>query len=220
MIYGWGLGGPGGRKQSQCLPLLPQGPGGGHRHPHLLKGNTDPSQNGKGEGDASPAHTQAPAPPLFSSVKRQGLQATPCSFHHPAQAGTLQDSAAHQLVWEQPEQPRVCMPHEGPCPSVSLHKEAMRGRTAEGPHHSSFPVSPCPSHYGRRQCRTGPVLPMTHRPLPPIATPSHHHHAVGELTLRACPLLSDHFPKDEVGSSFCPSPPSLPPSLPDSSLCC
>lgn len=49
--------------------------------------------------------------------------------------------------------------------------------------------------------------------------PSHHHHAVGELTLRACPLLPDHFPKDEVGSSFCPSLPSLPPSLPDTSLC-
>lgn len=96
MIYGWGLGGPGGRKQSRCPPLLPQGPGAGHRHPRLLKGNTDPSQNGKGGRDTSPAHTQAPAPTLFSSVRRQGLQATPCSFQGPTQARTLQDSAAHR----------------------------------------------------------------------------------------------------------------------------
>lgn len=170
MIHGVGVGGPGGRKVSD----LPQDPGKGHRHPHLFKSNAQTLVRlGRGEG-ASPRTMLRLPPHLFSPHgRRKCLQATPCTFHCPAQKGTMHDCSPPTHFGVTSIAPHVHATQE----ALPQRQSAQEGYDIKGcgtvpPFIVSIPVSPRPSHHCRKWCQSGPVLTMTHGPLPPISAAS------------------------------------------------
>lgn len=130
--WGRGSGEQGGRKQSMTsLGILGRGTG-----THTFSEVTQTRQLGEGQGGSSPAQLRL-SPHLFAPhMRRQCLQATPCTFHRPAQKGTMHDCSPPDPFWGGLNSPTDACHTRGPAPA-RLHKEA-EAKGCGRAHHSSF----------------------------------------------------------------------------------